>query len=323
MRPFLIKHWFLLLLVAGVGLSWLLPGLARPLADWLPVPAVVALSLFLTTWGLDSRRLWQALRRPWAALWALVVGYGALPPLAWLFGRLCPHPDLAFGLVLMASVPCTLSSAVVWTRLAGGDEALALLAVLLLTGSAWLFTPLCLALAAGSSVELPLASMAANLLLVLVVPVVLAQLSRAVPAVARAATRCKTLNGVAVRLLVLAVIVKAAVDLPEQTAALSFWVVLLTGLLCAAVHLAGAAVALAGGRLLGLGRPGRIAAALAGSQKTLPVALYLFEAYYRTAYPLAVTALVLYHVGQLVIDTFLADALTRRRPAAPPSGEPP
>ena len=35
--------------------------------------------------------------------------------------------DVRIGLILVASVPCTLSTAVLWTRLAGGNEATALL----------------------------------------------------------------------------------------------------------------------------------------------------------------------------------------------------
>ena len=75
------------------------------LADRVPPQVVVALSLFLMAWGLDSHRLWRAVRRPWAALWALLVSYGAAPLLAWLLGRLGSNGDLAFGLLLMASVP--------------------------------------------------------------------------------------------------------------------------------------------------------------------------------------------------------------------------
>ena len=51
------------------------------------------------------------------------------------------------------------------------------------------------------------------------------------------------------------------------------------------------------------------AVAFAGSQKTLPVALYLYQTYYVADYPLAVLSLALYHVGQLLADTVIADRL--------------
>jgi hypothetical protein len=35
----------------------------------------------------------------------------------------------------------------------------------------------------------------------------------------------------------------------------------------------------------------------------------LFERYYRDAFPLAVGPLLFYHVGQLIVDTFIAERL--------------
>jgi sodium/bile acid cotransporter 7 len=318
MRVFLGKHWFLLLLVVSLLFSWTFPEVTRPFLAPLPPQVVVALSLFLTSVALEGRHLYEAVRRPWAALWALLVSYAAAPFLAWLLVRLCAPADLGFGLVLMASVPCTLSSAVLWTRLAGGDEATALLAVLLSTGFSWLFTSLSLTLATASSIALP-QSMMLGLLLVLVVPVAVGQASRQIPGLSATVKRHRMLHGVMVRLLILAIILKAALDLPRHVAQLHPLDLLRIAALCLAVHLGAFGVALWGGQVVGLSRGGRIAAAFAGSQKTLPVALYLFETYYRQSYPLAVVPLVLYHVGQLVIDTFLADLLARRpRPEVPP-----
>jgi hypothetical protein len=44
------------------------------------------------------------------------------------------------------------------------------------------------------------------------------------------------------------------------------------------------------------------------------VALFLLKGYFRE-YPLAVVSLLFYHVGQLVVDTFVADLLAHRKPA--------
>src|SRR3712207_3977298 len=105
MRAFLARRWFLLALGAGVPLAYLRPDWFRPWLDRLPLPAVLALSLFLVAWGLEARRLYGALLRPGAALCALAVSYGALPLLAWLASPLLPLPDLRLGLLVCASVP--------------------------------------------------------------------------------------------------------------------------------------------------------------------------------------------------------------------------
>src|SRR5438309_2120242 len=106
MRRFLAKRWFLLLLCGGVALACVCPEWVRPAVDWLPPRGVVAVALFLMAWGLDSRRLYRAVVRPWPALWAVAVSYVALPLLARLAGVFLPG-DLALGLLLIASVPCT------------------------------------------------------------------------------------------------------------------------------------------------------------------------------------------------------------------------
>ncbi len=310
MRDFLARRWFLLLLAGGVALACARPDWLRP-ASWLPLRGVVALSLFLMACSLEGRRLWLALWRPAPAAWALAVSYGALPGLALLLGPLLPSPDLALGLLVIASVPCTLSSAVLWTRLAGGNEALALLITVATTAVGWLATPFWLTLATGVRAGPDAREMMGALAVVLVVPVALAQLVRLLPGVPRFVDRQRRLTGVLVRLLVAAVVLRGVVDATGHVAGLTAGALFLTGGACLGAHLAGVGLGLWGGRALGLARADCIAAAFAGSQKTLPVGLFLIGTYYREEHPLAVVPLLLYHVGQLVLDTFVAEALVR------------
>ena len=296
MRSFLSHRWFLLLLSAGLALAVLRPGWFRPLGDRLPLRLVVALSLFLMAWGLEGRRLWLALTRPAGVLWALAISFAFLPLLALLAGFLLPNSDLKLGLLIIACVPCTLSSAVLWTRHAGGDEALALLIVVSTNGLGWLVTPLWLASVANVKVELDPVAMMQALAVVLVVPVALGQAVRFVPGVVGFTSRHRAFIGVVARLLVAAVLICATADGASSVERLSAWLVVETAGLCVGLHLAGVFLGLAGGRLLGLARSDRIAIAISGSQKTLPVGLVLLG-YYRHDYPLAVLPLLLYHAG--------------------------
>src|SRR5438128_10034947 len=122
MKRFLGKRWFLLLLLGGLILAWIGPAWLRPVTDWLDPRVIVGCALLLMSLGLESRRLYDALRRPWPALWALAISYGLLPALAWSAGPLLSDPGLRVGLLISASVPCTLASAVIWTRMGGGNE---------------------------------------------------------------------------------------------------------------------------------------------------------------------------------------------------------
>jgi sodium/bile acid cotransporter 7 len=159
--------------------------------------------------------------------------------------------------------------------------------------------------------------MMGELALVLVVPVALGQALRAIGPCARFALRFHTEFGIVSRLLIFTVILKAAVDfrdkLSDRASELGLGL-LLTGVVCVSLHLLALVSGLWSSRGLGFDRPSQIAVAFACSQKTLPVALYLFDAHFRD-FPLAVVPLVFYHGGQLIVDTFIAEKLATRRDA--------
>lgn len=312
MASFLGKRWFLLLISAGGLVAWLWPDGLRWTSHADP-QLVMALALFLAAVTLESRSLYRTLLRPWAALWATAISYGFLPALALVVGRwLLTLEDFRIGLMITAAVPCTLASAALWTRMAGGNEAAALLSTLLTTFTSWFATTLWLSAGAGSEVQLDTAGMMRGLALTLVVPVGVGQALRAWPALARSATGFKTPLGVVSRLLILVIMLRAAVEVSDRLGSgatgLGVGILLATLAVCLGTHLAALAVGFWSSRLLGIDRADRIAVAFAGSQKTLPVSLYLFDVYF-SAYPLAVLPMVFFHVGQLVLDTFIADLL--------------
>jgi solute carrier family 10 (sodium/bile acid cotransporter), member 7 len=314
MGGFLLRRWFLLALAGGGAAA-----LGRP--EWFGWTAavdprlVVAAALFLMAWTLPARSLTRVLARPWPALWAVFVSYAFLPAAGWLAGSFLPD-DFRVGLLLIVCVPCTLASCVLWTRRAGGDEAAALLVVLTTTATSWLVTPAWVALTTGAEVGVNAPGMMLDLLLTLVVPVGLGQGCRAVPALARVSDRWRVALGAVSQVLVLVVLLKAAASvgqrLGEGTAGVAGAWVPVVAAVCVAVHLAALACGLWGGLWLGFDRASRAAAAFAGSQKTLPVALLLFERHFQAAFPLAVLPLAFYHFGQLLVDTFIADALAPR-----------
>jgi sodium/bile acid cotransporter 7 len=313
MIRFLARRWFLLVVIIGGIVAWLWPTWLHWTRHAEP-QIVMALALFLASITLESRSLYLTLLRPFAALWAMVISYLFLPALSHFVGQwLLPTEDFRIGLMITATVPCTLASAVLWTRMAGGNEAVALLSTLLTTFSSWFATTTWLALTTGSQVQINTGGMMLGLAVVLVIPVAVGQALRVVPLVARSATRHKAPLGVVSRLLIVVIMLRAAVEVSERaaqedTAGLGVAAVLLTLAACLGTHLLALAAGFWSSRLLGFDRPSTIAVGFAGSQKTLPVSLYLFDVYFRS-YPLAVVPIAFYHVGQLVLDTFIADLL--------------
>ena len=305
------------MLLTGVAVAWFWPaGLAW--TEHVPAQLVMALILFVSAWTLESRLLYAAVLQPWPALWALVISYGLLPALGWATGFLLPVIDFRIGVMLCASVPCTLASAVLWTRMAGGNEAVALLATFLTTGVSWVATTAWLTATTSSVVAIDTNAMMVNLLLILVAPVVVGQLARAVPVLRRTAMGLKTPLSVLARLLILVIMLRAVlavlVQLGDRAATLGAGPIVLTAVLCLGNHLLALYAGYWSSGWLGFPRPAQIAVAFAGSQKTLPVSLALLELYFND-YPLAVVPLLFYHAGQLIADTFIAEQWAAARPA--------
>jgi solute carrier family 10 (sodium/bile acid cotransporter), member 7 len=317
MRSFLAQRWFLCALAAGLTITLLVPGAIHSVTQHLVPHVVIALALFLMAWTMPSRSLAGELRAPTAALWAILLGYTATPALAWLLGHLAPTPDLRIGLLISASVPCTLASCIVWTRLAGGNEATALLALLGSTLMSWLCTTFWLTLTTGAEVELDTPRMMSDLVVTLVIPVALGQGLRAWPRLTSWVDRRRTALSNFAQLFVLSIILKTTatlgLKLHDGSANLDAGSILGAIALTQGVHLSAFAVGWWTAPLLGLDRGRRIAVAFASSQKTLPVALFLFENYFADVFPLAVAPLLFYHVGQLLVDTPIAERLKRSR----------
>jgi sodium/bile acid cotransporter 7 len=310
MKSFLKERWFLLALLASVACALAVPDVLVPITRPLSPYVVVAAALFIMAWTMPSRRLGDELAQPWAAAWAMVISYLFLPAFGWLVGGLSPSPDLRIGLLLAASVPCTLASCVLWTRMAGGNEATALVAVLGCTLASWLVTPLWLAVGAGSQIRLDPAPMMIDLAITLLIPVALGQALRLWPTARRLANERKTILSAVAQICVLAIVLKTAAQvgarLHEGAAALSWLNLSLSAALAMATHIAALFFGFASGRPLGFDRPRRIAIGFCGSQKTLPISVFLFETYFQNDFPLAVIPLLFFHVGQLLFDTMVA-----------------
>lgn len=279
--------------------------------------ATVLSVMFVMSLTLALDEVAGALRRPAAALLAVAVNVGVLPLFAWL----CSLPlakvsiEMATGLLVAAAVPCTLASAAVWTRRAGGNDAVALMVTVITNLGCFLITPFWLLTTTGQEVEISFGNMALKLLLLVVLPIVAAQLLRLHRPVGEWATRRKTPLGVAAQCGVLSIVGIGAIKIGLQMEAdpwrLIGWdkAIMIAGVMT--VHLAMLAAGMGLAAALHQRRDDRIAVGIAGSQKTLLVGLEISQAYFAFA-PAVMLPMVVYHVGQLLADTFIADWLRRR-----------
>lgn len=317
LRTFFAKRWFLFALAGVLTLGIYFAPQWQVLTRYREARyAVVACVLFLMSLPLEARHVWNSLRRPVAPLLATAVNFGLLPLVAWAAAQLL-REEMRLGVYVAAATPATLASASVWTRRAGGNDAVAILVTVITNLSCFLMTPLWLWITTGQDVEnesLQLSTMVPKLGLLVVLPMTLGQIVRRVGSVGAWAGRNKTPLGVLAQCGVLTMILFGAVQTGLRIrggGAPGFaGQVALMAAIVMFVHISMLVSGMQLGRLAGLKREDRIAVGFAGSQKTLMVGLQTGMELHFSILPI-----VVYHVGQLVVDTLIADRL---RLAAPP-----
>ena len=163
--------------------------------------------------------------------------------------------------------------------------------------------------------ELQLSEMISKLGLLVVLPMTLAQLMRLSPRVARWSTARKrqlsTLAQCGILSMVLIGAVNAernlaATDWRETVGALDLFAMVLVALL---LHMLVLAIGFGLAKATRMTRANCIAVAFSGSQKTLMVGLSIALRYYGG---LTILPMVAYHVGQLILDTLVADVFRQK-----------
>jgi sodium/bile acid cotransporter 7 len=313
MLAFFHQRWFLLGLIAVLytGIAW--PQAVQPVAHLLRGDVIVAVVTFIMALPLKTGVLWRAVRRPGPAWLAAGLNSGVAPPLGWLLSRMLPE-ELATGVVLAASVPCTLATAAVWTRRAGGNDAVAFLVTMITNLACFLVVPAWLLLLVGIRANVDFQGIVFGLILLVVLPIIAAQILRQWNPVGAWATRHIAMLSTVAQLGVLLMVFVGAVEAGRRLAGLDHNSVVSAGSIAlmivavAIVHVALLGLGFGLSRLLGIERADTIAVAFSGSQKTLMVGAYLALA----VGALAILPMVAYHATQLVVDTLVADWLRKR-----------
>ena len=162
-----------------LGLLW--PTPAHDLAVKIPylIKATLMVNLAIMAFSMKTNDLLGSALRWKEHLIALIASYGVLPVALVAAGYLFPgRTDLQLSMALVGAVPCTLASASIWTRLANGNDALALSMTIVSNVLNCLLGPLVLRLAVGEKMSLDFVLLMKMLLIVVVLPVTLGQLAR-------------------------------------------------------------------------------------------------------------------------------------------------
>ena len=319
-------RWFLaalaVLIPSGLVLGMRLPAdVVESLLPSFRPRVITATVLFLMAFSLDNRQLRASLRAPGPVVWASFVNYAMIPFAAVYVRHWQLTEDFSVGLMISASVPCTMAAASVWTRRAGGNDAVSLLVTFFTNAACFVMTPMWLAYSIGASGEideLRFESLSMRLLQAVLIPSVLAQLVRLAPRATEFANQHTKPMGVVAQSLILTLVFSSSIrsgaqlvvdgPRPDLISIAVVWAC------CIGLHVGALAAAVLGGRCFGFSRPDLAAVAFAGSQKTLPIGILISDVYGQLmGVPFAVFPILMYHASQLFIDTLIADYFSGRK----------
>ncbi len=257
----------------------------------------------------------RSLVKPWPAILASIVNMVVVPLLAWSTAW-TQSVYLGGGLIVAATIPCTLASAAVWTRRAGGDDTVAILVTLITNTTCVVVTPMWLVMLLGRQVSLDLGAIVRELFLVVLLPIVIAQLLRLNTSVAGWSGRHRTGLAIGCQIGILFMVLSGAIQMSQHLGdqssgtRVTFVEILWTIVLTCGIHLASMAIGWYVARASGLARPQTIGVAIAGSQKTLMIGLKM-----ALDCGVSIIPMVAFHVGQLILDTFIADKVKAAEPS--------
>ncbi len=301
----LTKHWFLVALGCCFASGYVLAGPLEPLLKQTFLRSGIVFSVMWAmgvTLRADTIR--RSVARPLPSLLAIGMNVIAVPllcfPAAWLL------PEFLFGGLFVASiVPCTLASASVWTRKAGGDDSIAMMTTVVTNLACLVVVPVGISLVLAETTEVSATDQMRKLATVVVAPLLLAQVMRRL-GLASWADRNKPRLAVFGQLGILSMVVFGAVAgagaVNDAATDVITWIDGLSTIGAAvAVHVLALVIGIAIARKLRVRRDGQIAIGIAGSQKTLMVGLQI-----AIDCGVSVIPMLVYHLGQLLIDTLVA-----------------
>lgn len=309
---FLAQHWFLIALVTVLPLGIVGTDHLKWLNEFAIARTVlVCLVMGLMALPIPFELIRKSLFRPWPAILASLVNMIFVPLAAWAAAWTL-SPYLAGGLIVAAVIPCTLASAAVWTRRAGGDDTVAILVTLITNSTCVIVTPIWLVLLLSRNVDIKLWPMVNELLVVVLMPITVAQLMRLNKKVGQWSQQHKQSLAVSCQIGILIMVASGAIQMGQHLqsspsgSTISVFEIFWTITLTVVIHLISMVFAWYLAAATRVERPQQIGAAISGSQKTLMIGLKM-----ALDCGVSIIPMVAFHVGQLLLDTFIADYMKK------------
>ena len=313
MLDILKKRWFLIGLVLAGILGYFFQALAVHFPTWWSLSLLFSTMCFV---GLTAnlKALAESFLNWKATSLSLVMTYAAAPAAAYLvgwglFGR---DHELFAGCVLVGCTASTISSAVVYTRIAGGNNALSIVLSNMSNIISIFLTPAMVAAFLSAKVEVNVSKMVVTLVIGVLVPVIIAQtvseiLGKKLDPFRPVASK---LSQVGILIIVFSTVCKTFYKARGQEGFFEQLPTVGLQLIIASLVIYIVLVRLSYwlARQAGLSVPDSVAVGYASSQKTLPATIVLAESF---CTPMAALPMIIYHMVQLLYGGYDGDRLKR------------
>lgn len=304
------KYWFF----AGIILVVLCAYALRDHHAWVRtyhiLPIGIFIAFFITGLTLDTSRFGAQVLQFKAPAAAIISSLGFIPLLSWLLARLVFPLEYVIGVCIIATAPVTIVSGTVMTDLGRGNVPLSLF-ICVLGNFIGIFTipfSLNLLVGGGGAVNLPALDMLSGLAITVLVPIVLGTLAqtRLKAHLPRFKDAFSVFQQCIVLLIIFNAVAVSGTKIREAGAALPVllgFIIFLHALILTMNY--------GISKSIGLDRPSTTAFTIHTSQKTLAVCYLVWSGYFANQYPLALIPGIIYHLTQMIMDTFVAGRFRR------------
>jgi sodium/bile acid cotransporter 7 len=323
MKSFLLRYWFLIGLVLVIALAFVVPWIGAPggpLYPQITVHLAVAGAFLIGGLTLPLAQLRAAAGHFRLHAFIQLFCFVVIPALVWLALPLITKSGaslaIAQGFMVLACLPITIASCVIFTRAGGGNEAGALCNSVLGNLIGLIITPALLLLLLGTHGDAPITEVFKQLSIEVLLPLTIGQITRLLAG--ERAIVFERLRQIPSMFLLYLIFCVFCATFSAASAADTGRNIVVT--ICAVTILHGTLLGLSwwlsGLTFFGFTRADRIAALLCSTQKTIALGVPLLSILYEHHPQLAwlTLPLVCYHPLQLVISGVLA---ARFRATAP------
>ncbi len=309
---FLLRNFLTIGIVLAALAAVVEPSGGLGLQDLGAMPVIIFTVFIFSGLSLETGHFLDEIRNLRAPLYAVLAVSGIFPVMGFVVGRAAAlGPSEFVGLMVVSCCPTTLASGIILSTLAGGSVPIAILITIVCSMTAVLLLPIGLQVTLGLTgrVDLPVAPMMLRLAYLIILPTVIGQVLR-MPLrqhLHRVKTAMKLLPTILVVLMIYIAVSRGAKELHSNSLLLIAHVAVVAVLL----HALMLGVNYGAGRLMRLPSGALRSLTIVASQKTIPISVFVAIEYF-PQYPTAVVPCVLFHLLQILVDSLLANAWSRK-----------